>query len=115
VLLVESQVQQRKIQIVVRSPMDMQKVALSVVAIQGVYREIAGIAGGIVHKLNTPEMGIVTNELNPRTLGAIDFFKAYAISRLDFKVPEDYNRVVPSSAQQHPRITSSGKSGVPGV
>ena len=75
--------------------MGMEKSAISVIGVPEVHGEVAGIAGGIVQELRTSEMGIAAKELYPRTLGAIGFFKAYAISRLDFEVPEDYKHRCP--------------------
>ena len=75
------------------------------------------ITGGIVHKLSMAKRRVAPEEPNPRSGGPIGFFEAYAISRLDFKLPEDYKHSFPSSAPAHrySRISSTEKSGVPSV
>ena len=57
-----------------------------------------------MQELSALEMGIATEQLNPRTLGAVGVFKRYLISWLDFKVPEDYKHTCPifcSAASQN--------------
>jgi len=53
------------------------------------------ITGGIVHKLSMAKRRVAPEEPNPRSGGPIGFFEAYAISRLDFKLPEDYKHSCP--------------------
>jgi hypothetical protein len=84
--------------------MSTQKCPVSSFGIPKVNGEVAGIAGGIVEQLSAAEMRIAAKERNPGPIGAIGFLKACLISRLDFKVPEDYNHRCPifcSAASQN--------------
>jgi hypothetical protein len=62
-------------------------------------------------------MRIALEELGPRAIGTIGGFKPYLISRLDFKLPEDYNHSCPifctrpKAFQDNPER----KTGAPGV
>jgi hypothetical protein len=48
-----------------------------------------------VQKLRSAKTGVELEKPNSRVRGSIGFFEAYAISRLDFKHPEDYKDSCP--------------------
>ena len=71
------------------------KVLESGFGIPEVQGEVKMSAGGIPQELRAPKAGIAQEESDPVALGAVDSFKAFLTSRLDFKLPEDYKHSCP--------------------
>jgi len=71
------------------------KVLVSGFGIPEVQGEVEMSAGGIPQELRAPKARITQKELNPVAVKAIDSFKAFLTSRLDFKLPEDYKHSCP--------------------
>jgi hypothetical protein len=82
------------------APISAEELPVRGLGLPEVHGEVPLGAGGILEELRAAEMRMPLEKLDPGSRGPIGFFEAIFISRLDFKLPEDYKHRCPISCSR---------------